>query len=140
MNTHSARFSHPAGVPNQPDQIATGRAVIDAIQDAANRLVFRELLDESLEPWSGARAAFVSGSPTGQHGVDTTDTLKLGIASFKAHTECLAGLGNNAGRDPAVMLERMARKTGLVVTYAGGFEVVSFNPPRPPTYRGEPMT
>jgi LmbE family N-acetylglucosaminyl deacetylase len=122
---------NPIGMLNQADHIAAGRAVIDAIRDAGNRWVFPELLDEGLEPWSGVRAAFVSGSPNTRHGVDVTGTLALGIASLKAHAEYLAGLGDNAGPDPAVMLEMMARQAGrsLGVTYAAGFEVVSFGPP-----------
>jgi len=122
---------NPIGVPNQADHIAAGRAVIDAIGDAGNRWVFPELLDEGYEPWSGVRAAFVSGSPGSRHGVDVTGTLALGIASLKAHAEYLAGLGDNAGPDPAVMLEMMARRAGssLGVTYAAGFEVVSFGAP-----------
>lgn len=130
---------NPIGVLNQADHIATGRAVMDAIRDAGNRWVFPELLDEGLEPWSGVRAAFVAGSPGIRHGVDVTGTLALGIASLKAHAEYLAGLGDDAGPDPAVMLEMMARHAGnsLGVTYAAGFEVVPFGVPARPPHQGE---
>ena len=133
---------NPVGVPNQPDHIAAGRAVIDAIQDAGNRWIFPELLDEGLEPWSGIQAALVSSSPTGRHAVDITDTFTLGIASLKAHAEYLAGLGDHSGHDPAVMLEMMARHAGagLSVTYAAGFEVVPFRPPQPPMSNAGPTT
>src|SRR3954452_1366393 len=38
------------GLLNQADHIALGRAVVDGVRDAGNRWVFRELLDEGLEP------------------------------------------------------------------------------------------
>ena len=111
------------GTPNQADHIATGRAVIDAIRDAGNRWLFPELLDEGLEPWGGVRAVFVAGSPIAGHGVDVTDTLALGIASLKAHSQYLAGLGDGAAERTEVMLTMMARRTGgrLGVSHATDF-------------------
>jgi LmbE family N-acetylglucosaminyl deacetylase len=116
------------GMLNQADHIATGRAVIDAIRDAGNRWVFRELLDAGLQPWSGVRAAFIAGSPDGGHGVDVTDTFAKGIASLKAHAAYLAGLGGGPMSEPEEFLESFARATGtrLGVTYAMSFEVVPF--------------
>jgi LmbE family N-acetylglucosaminyl deacetylase len=116
------------GMINQADHIATGRAVIDAIRDAGNRWVFRELLDAGLQPWSGVRAAFIAGSPDGGHGVDVTDTFAKGIASLKAHAAYLAGLGGGPMSEPEEFLESFARATGtrLGVTYAMSFEVVPF--------------
>jgi LmbE family N-acetylglucosaminyl deacetylase len=118
------------GTLNQADHIATGRAVIDAIRDAGNRWLFPELLDEGLEPWGSVRAVFVAGSPIAGHGVDVTDTLALGIASLKAHSQYLAGLGDGAADRTEVMLTMMARRTGvrLGVSHATDFEVLSFSP------------
>jgi LmbE family N-acetylglucosaminyl deacetylase len=123
---YGERHAPGLSMPNQSDHMATGRAVIDAIRDAANRWVFRSLLDEGLAPWRGVRAAFVAGSPDSRHGVDFTDTYSRGIASLKAHAAYLAGLGTSMP-DPEVLLEPLAGSTGnrLGVTYAALFEVVS---------------
>jgi len=119
------------GLLNQADHIASGRAVIDAIRDAGNRWVFRELLDEGFEPWGGVRAAFVNGSPDAGHGVDVTDTFEKGIASLKAHAAYLAGLGGGIMSEPEEFLESFARMTGsrLGVTFGTSFEVVPFGMP-----------
>ena len=113
------------GRPNQADHIATGRAVVDGTRDAANRWVFRELLDEGLEPWH-ARMLLVSGSPETTHGVDVTDHLAAGVASLEAHSAYLQGLGAGTMADPGEFLESMARATGvrLAVRFAVGFEVI----------------
>jgi LmbE family N-acetylglucosaminyl deacetylase len=127
--TNNYQETNGPGLRNQADHMVTGRAVMDAIRDASNRWVFRELLDEGLEPWAGVRAAFVCGSPDGAHGVDVTDTFTDGIASLKAHTAYLDGLGDGAMSDPDQLLESFARETGsrLGVTYAALFEVVPFS-------------
>lgn len=126
--TSNYRETIGPGMLNQADHIATGRAVIDAIRDAGNRWVFRELLDAGLQPWSGVRAAFIAGSPDGGHGVDVTDTFAKGIASLKAHATYLAGLGGGPMSEPEEFLESFARATGtrLGVTYAMSFEVLPF--------------
>lgn len=117
------------GLRNQADHMVTGRAVIDAIRDAANRWVFRELLDEGLEAWGGVRAALVAGSPDARHAVDVTDTFATGIASLKAHAAYLAGLGDGPMSDPEGVIESHARLAGgrLGVTYATLFEVMPFD-------------
>ncbi len=114
------------GMLNQADHIATGRAVIDGVRDAANRWVFRELLDDGLQPWGGVRAVLASGSPLATHGVDVTDTLALGIESLKAHEAYLGGLGTQM--DPEEFLESFARMTGsrLGCRYGVSFEVYPF--------------
>ena len=114
------------GAPNQADHIAVGRAVIDGVRDAANRWVFRELVDEGLEPWS-AKQILVSGSPLATHGVDVTDHLDRGVASLEAHGEYLRGLGPNAMADPREFLESIARQTGTAfgTKFAVAFEAIS---------------
>lgn len=125
--THSEMIA--PGVRNQADHVATGLAALDAIRDAANRWVFRELLDEGLEPWGGVQSALVAGSPGGAHGVDVTDTFATGIASLRTHTSYMAGLGDGPISDPVPVLESFARMTGnrLGVTYGALFEVVPFS-------------
>ncbi|MGX7674212.1 PIG-L deacetylase family protein [Plantactinospora sp. DSM 117369] len=109
---------------NMSDHIVTGRAVLDAVRDAANRWVFREQLDEGLEKWGGVREVWAAGSPLSKHAADITDTFDLGVRSLEAHAAYLRGLG--AGDfDPEEFLEGISRQTGnrLGVRYAAGFEV-----------------
>ncbi len=114
------------GALNQADHIALGRAVIDGVRDAANRWVFRELLDEDLPPWSVKQVLITSPRPT--HGVDVTDYFDAGVASLEAHAEYLRGLGDHAMSDPREFLEAMARQSGtrLGSTLGVGFEVLNF--------------
>jgi len=121
--TGNFRESFGPGMLNQADHIAVGRAVLDAARDAGNRWVFRELLDEGLEPWNGVKAVLAAGSPLATHGVDVTDTLAKGIESLKAHDAYLSGLGQQM--DPEEFLESFARMTGtrLGCTFAVSFEV-----------------
>jgi LmbE family N-acetylglucosaminyl deacetylase len=109
---------------NQADHVATGRAVLDAVRDAANRWVFRELLDDGLEPWGGVRQVWAAGSPVARHGVDVTDTFDLGVESLRAHQTYLRELGPDAG-DPAEFLEGMSRGFGsrMGTRFAVSFEV-----------------
>jgi LmbE family N-acetylglucosaminyl deacetylase len=121
--TGNFRDTFGPGMLNQADHIATGRAVLDAARDAGNRWVFRELLEQGLEPWGGVKAVLAAGSPLATHGVDTTDTLAKGVESLKAHAAYLNGLGQQM--DPEEFLEAFARMTGtrLGTTFAVSFEV-----------------
>jgi LmbE family N-acetylglucosaminyl deacetylase len=77
---------------NQADHRVAGLAAVDALRDAGNRWVFRELLDEGLEPWT-VRWLLVGGDPRPTHGVDVTgEPLQRGIASLEAHGQYLAGI------------------------------------------------
>lgn len=110
LNHHD---SWPGGGPlNQADHVAFGRSVIDAVRDAGNRWVFRELLDEGAEPWNGVRMVLVAASPYAAHGVDVSDHFPTGIESLKAHAAYLAGLGDGPQSDPTGFLEEMARGAG----------------------------
>lgn len=115
------------GALNQADHIALGRAVLDGVRDAANRWVFRDLVDEGLEPWH-ARQVLVAGGTQTTHGVDVTEHFATGVASLEAHAAYLSGLGDNAMADPQEFLESFARATGtrLGVTFAVAFEVINF--------------
>jgi LmbE family N-acetylglucosaminyl deacetylase len=113
------------GAANQADHVALGRAVIDGVRDAANRWVFRDLLDEDLRPWQASRV-LVAASPESTHGVDVTATFAAGVASLQAHAEYLKGLGPHAMSDPRELLEAMARPAGarMGTRYAALFEVI----------------
>lgn len=113
------------GGRNQADHIALGRAVIDGVRDAANRWVFRDLLEEGLPPWRAGRI-LVAGSPLAAHGVDVTDTFADGVASLEAHVEYLRGLGPGPMSDPREFLASMAGPAGarMGTAYAVDFEVI----------------
>ncbi|MFI6977747.1 PIG-L deacetylase family protein [Embleya sp. NPDC050154] len=110
---------------NQADHIAVGRAVVDAVRDAGNRWVFRELLAEGHEPWGGVRAVWAGGSPQSRHAVDTTEHFAIGVASLEAHAAYLAGLGQGQMADAGEFLEGMGRAAGsrLGTPFAAAFEV-----------------
>jgi LmbE family N-acetylglucosaminyl deacetylase len=116
------------GFLNQADHVAVGRAVVDGIRDAGNRWVFRELLSEGLEPWSGVRTLLVNASPAGAHGVDVTEHFALGVESLRTHAAYLAGLGGGDMSDPVPFLEKFAVEAGvrLGCRYAVAFEVIAF--------------
>ncbi|PZS25503.1 MAG: PIG-L domain-containing protein [Pseudonocardiales bacterium] len=115
------------GALNQADHIALGRAVLDGVRDAGNRWVFRDLLDEGLNPWHVAQVLVADGTQT-THGVDVSEHFANGVASLEAHAAYLEGLGDNAMADPQEFLEAVARATGtrLGVTFAVAFEVINF--------------
>ncbi|MFD1149974.1 PIG-L deacetylase family protein [Saccharothrix hoggarensis] len=103
---HHATF--PGGFLNMADHRAVGQAVIDAVRDAANRWVFRDL---DLEPWSGVRFVAVNASPHAGHAVDVTDTFDLGVASLREHATYLAALSGDMAH-PEVFLRRVAEQAG----------------------------
>jgi LmbE family N-acetylglucosaminyl deacetylase len=126
--TGNFRETFGPGMLNQADHIAVGRAVVDAARDAGNRWVFRDLLDEGLEPWNGVRAVLAFGSPLATHAVDVTDTLQRGVESLRAHEAYLAGLGGTM--DPEEFLESICRMTGTAfgTKFAVSFECLPLQP------------
>lgn len=133
LNHHD---SFGPGALNQPDHIAVGKAVIDAVRDAGNRWVFRDLLEGGLDPWPGVQAVLVAGSPHPTHAVDVTATLELGVASLREHRTYLDGLGDNSF-DPQEFLESFARQAGtrLGVRFAVSFEMLRFVTRGSPPFR-----
>ncbi|MGF1427131.1 PIG-L deacetylase family protein [Kitasatospora sp. LaBMicrA B282] len=125
--TTNFRETYGGVFPNQADHIATGRATLDAVRDAGNRWVFRELTAEGLEPWGGVRQVWAAGSPDAGHAVDTTATFEAGVASLEAHAAYLAGLGGGPMGDARGVLESIGRGSGsrLGSTFAAAFEVIN---------------
>jgi LmbE family N-acetylglucosaminyl deacetylase len=66
---------------NHSDHRAVGRALLDAVRDAGNPWLFRDLG----EPWDGVRFTAFSGSPNASHGVDVSATLEAGVRSLECH-------------------------------------------------------
>jgi LmbE family N-acetylglucosaminyl deacetylase len=124
--TTNFRDTYGGVFPNQADHIAVGRATLDAVRDAANRWVFRELVEEGHQPWPGVRQVWAGGSPDARHAVDTTEHFERGVASLEAHKAYLEGLGGAMG-DARSFLDRTGRMAGerCGVEYAAAFEVIS---------------
>jgi LmbE family N-acetylglucosaminyl deacetylase len=116
------RETYGPGVLNMADHRVVGQATIDAVRDAANRWLFRDLVDEA---WSGVRHVAVSGSPQPTHAVDVADTFDKGVESLRAHSAYLAGLGDHPLADPEAFLREIAEATGerAGVSLAVAFEV-----------------
>lgn len=115
------RETFPGGGFNMADHRVLGLAVADAVRDAANRWVFRDL---GLEPWQGVRFALFGGSPQPTHYVDVTGHLRAGIDSLLAHRVYFAELG--AGFDAEAFLTGMAEAGGKQagVEHAMTFEMI----------------
>ncbi|MFE0370261.1 PIG-L deacetylase family protein [Streptomyces tendae] len=74
---------------NSPDHRNTGRALLDAVGDAANRWIFPE---DGPGPWQGVRYVAVSNSPRPTHAVDVSDHIDRAVASLEAHASYLAAM------------------------------------------------
>ncbi|MFC3743503.1 PIG-L deacetylase family protein [Paractinoplanes deccanensis] len=124
-NNFRESWDEAGGALNMADHIVTGRAVLDAARDAANRWVFRDQIEnEGLERWRGVRQVWAAGSPRSTHGADTTETFELGVRSLEAHAAYLNGLTPGAF-DAEEFLQGFARQAGsrLGVRYGAPFEV-----------------
>lgn len=84
--TGSHEESFFGGRTNQADHRVVGLATLDATRDAANRWVFRDLLEaEGLEPWGGVTAVLMAGSAAPTHYVEVADNLEPAVRSLEAH-------------------------------------------------------
>ncbi len=126
--TMNHRDTFGPGALNMADHIVTGQATIDAVRDAANRWVFRELAEaEGLERWDGVRWVAVSGSPQATHAADVSATIDQAVASLAAHRVYLDGLGGGPMTDPDTFLRGMADHMATLFggTPCTGFELLS---------------
>jgi LmbE family N-acetylglucosaminyl deacetylase len=112
------------GPVNHVDHRTVGRAIPDAVRDAANRWLFPDL---GLEPWDGCRSVIYNGSDSPTHFVDVTDTIDAGVASLREHATYLAQFGDgDSGVDPTAFLRETAAEVGGRVgcRFAVAFELV----------------
>ncbi|PDP84373.1 PIG-L domain-containing protein [Glycomyces fuscus] len=112
-----------AGGFNHADHRVLGPALLDAVRDAANRWVFREQLEEGLQPWSGVRFVAFGASPRAAHYVELSEAdLAAGVASLDAHALYLSNLD---GFDQKSFLPEAAARAGewAGVPLATAFEV-----------------
>lgn len=73
------------------DHRAAGLATIDAVRDADNRWVFRDLADAGLEPW-GTTWLLLTGTPPTHYVEVDEEAERRAIASLGAHEAYLADL------------------------------------------------
>ncbi|MEM9133434.1 MAG: PIG-L deacetylase family protein [Actinomycetota bacterium] len=106
---------------NHVDHRELGRALPDAVRDAANRWLFTEVG----EPWSSVRWIAYNASTAPTHAVDVTDHLDVGVASLECHRTYIDALGG-PDFDPDTWLRSAAAGNGpsLGVDLAVAFELV----------------
>ncbi|MCH7229573.1 PIG-L family deacetylase [Glycomyces sp. L485] len=127
--TLNPRENFQPGGWNSADHRAVGESVLDAVNDAGNRWIHTDLLEQGLEPWPGVRWAALFGSPEASHAVDTTATMEIGIASLVEHRAYISALSDT---DPETyareLLTAFAAMGGerFGTRYAATFELVSF--------------
>ncbi|NYJ06033.1 PIG-L deacetylase family protein [Petropleomorpha daqingensis] len=123
---------------NQADHRAAGLAGLDAVRDAGNRWVFRELLDEGLEPWS-TRWLLIAGDPRPTHGVEVTgEPLARGVASLEAHGGYLAGIPGHPL--PSVMIPAITAMQGRAMGVPNAVLLRAWDLHAPPPIAREAMS
>ena len=95
---------------NQPDHRVAGLATLDAVRDADNPWVFRELREhEGLEPW-GAQQLLVTGAPP-DHAIELSpEDIAAAVGSLRCHEQYLAALDGHP--DPQEMITGMTAGAG----------------------------
>jgi len=106
---------------NHADHRAVGRALLDAVRDAANPWVF----PDRGEAWGGVRFVAFNASPQPTHFVDVADTFDAGVRSLQCHATYLRHLGG-AMAEPEPFLRRGAEAAGeqAGVALATTFEII----------------
>ncbi|GAA2010054.1 PIG-L family deacetylase [Nakamurella flavida] len=97
------------GAWNSADHRALGRAVVDAVGDAANEWIFPELTQQGLEPWAGVRWTAVN-HPGGDRHVDVADGIEAAVASLAEHRKYLEALSGDPVHEQA--RAQVVRATG----------------------------
>lgn len=89
----------PPDALNSADHRALGGAVLDAVADAGNRWIFRDV--------GGAphhvQRVLVASSPRARHAIDVSDTVDVAVASLAEHRAYLEGLGDHPMADPELV-------------------------------------
>jgi LmbE family N-acetylglucosaminyl deacetylase len=119
-------WSAPGQTPaywNSADHRVLGRAVMDAVQDAANEWLHPGLRVDGFDPWA-VRWVAVSTTPSWvTHVVDVGDVLDRAVASLAEHRRYLEALSSEP-------VEEQARRQVDMVTAAsersGGRRVAGF--------------
>jgi LmbE family N-acetylglucosaminyl deacetylase len=130
VTMHFGQTWTPPGVApaywNSADHRVLGRAVLDAVGDAANEWIFPELADP--EPWQGVRWIAVATPVEVTHVVDVEDVVEQAVASLVEHRRYLAALSDDPVEEQARRQVEMAtaasprsggRRAAGFVLYAG---------------------
>ena len=106
---------------NHADHRAVGRALLDAVRDAANPWAF----PERGEAWDGVHFAAFNSSPQPTHFVDVSDTFDAGVRSLQCHATYLRHLGGEMA-EPESFLRSAAEAAGRQagVALATTFEII----------------
>ena len=110
-----------SGPWNHVDHRELGRALPDAVRDAANRWLFTD----AGEPWSGVRWIAFASSPAPTHGVDVTGHLAQAVDSLRCHRVYIASLGDPSF-SPDSFLRDSCQHVGetLGVPFGVAFELI----------------
>lgn len=116
------------GWVNSADHRALGVSVLDAVSDASNEWIFRDLAEGGLEPWRGVRWVAVCPSSTPTHAVDVSETVGVAVESLAAHRRYLEALSDvDAEEQARAQVESVSAPIeGFPATYASGMELYSF--------------
>ena len=106
---------------NHVDHRELGRALPDAVRDAANRWLFTD----AGEPWNGVRWVAFASSSASTHAVDVSDHITEGVASLDCHRTYIDNLGD-PDFDPDSFLRGSCQQVGEMagVPFAVAFELV----------------
>ncbi|MYH00758.1 MAG: PIG-L family deacetylase [Acidimicrobiaceae bacterium] len=106
---------------NHVDHRELGRALPDAVRDAANRWLFTD----AGEPWSGVRWVAFASSLASTHAVDVSGHIDEGVASLDCHRTYIDNLGD-PDFDPDSFLRGSCQRVGEMagVPFAVSFELV----------------
>ena len=106
---------------NHVDHRELGRALPDAVRDAANRWLFTDAGD----PWSGVRWVAFASSLASTHAVDVSGHIDEGVASLDCHRTYIDNLGD-PDFDPDSFLRGSCQQVGEMagVPFAVSFELV----------------
>lgn len=108
---------------NQADHRVAGLATIDAVRDADNNWVFRDLLEEGLGKWH-TKCLLIAGSSRPTHAVPVNaDDVAASVKSLECHEAYLADLPNHP--KPADFIPEILREGGAATgtEYAATFRV-----------------
>ncbi len=110
-----------SGPWNHVDHRELGRALPDAVRDAANRWLFTDVG----EPWGGVRWIAYASSSASTHAVDVTDHIGAGVASLVCHSTYIDNLGEGAF-DPDTFLRESCQQVGgtIGVQFGVAFELI----------------
>ena len=95
----------PGATWNTADHRAVGRATVDAVGDAGNRWIFRDIAEE---PWSGLQWIAVAADPSrATHAVGVAGIGDADVRSLAAHERYLRALGVD---DPLAYAAQLLRE------------------------------